>query len=83
MASGESTGPTSVEAFPIELAMTAKYRPVHIDAGDAIKLAAMWMKRNYDRIHKRMFFKVGEYVLLHLHRGYNLPGLKEKNVKIE
>jgi hypothetical protein len=43
----------------------------------------MWMKRQYDQKHKPMYFKPGEYATLRLHRGYNVPGLKDRNVKIE
>ncbi|RDL33672.1 uncharacterized protein BP5553_08040 [Venustampulla echinocandica] len=70
-------------AFPIEPATIANYRPSHIDAHDAIMLAAMTMKRQYDAHHKPMFFKPGEFVALRLHRGYCVPGLKERNIKIE
>lgn len=34
----------------------------------------MWMERN-DQKHKPHFFQVGDYAVLRLHRGYNLPGL--------
>jgi hypothetical protein len=66
----------------VEPSALADYRPAYIDANDAIKLAAMWMKRQYDQKHKPMFFKPGEYAALQLHRGY-IPGLKGRNVKIE
>lgn len=43
----------------------------------------MFMKRHYDSKHKPIFFNIGDYISLRLHRGYNIPGLSERNVKIE
>ena len=71
--------PQPQPVYAIEPSPSAKYQPARIDAYDAIKLAAMWMKRNYDQGHKPMFFNPGEFVLLRLHRGYNLPGLKQNH----
>ena len=33
------------------------------------------MKYQFDKKHKPMFFKVGDFVLLRLHRGFNVPGI--------
>ena len=70
-------------AHPVVAQTEVTYRPEHVDANDAIKLAAMTMKRQYDGRHKPQFFQVGDFVSLRLHRGYNVPGLKDRNVKIE
>ncbi|KAF7852733.1 hypothetical protein EAF04_010926 [Stromatinia cepivora] len=72
-----------VQVYPIEPANSGKYNPARIEAIDAIKFAAMFMKRHYDRRHKPMFFNTGDYVSLRLHRGYNMPGVAERNTKIE
>jgi hypothetical protein len=56
----------SIPVYPIEPAKIANYKPAHIEAHDAIMLAAMWMKRQYDAKHKPMFFTPGDYVT----RGY-------------
>ena len=59
------------------------YLPTHIDARDAIAFASMVMKKQYDGVHLQKFFQVGDWVSLRLHRGYTVPGLKDRNVKIE
>lgn len=70
-------------AYPAVPANPEPYIPTHIDAKDAIALAAMVMKRQYDKKHIPMFFQVGDWVSLRLHRGYTVPGLKDRNHKIE
>lgn len=71
--------PLYQSAFPVQ----ADYRPAQVDAADAIKFAAMYMKNSYDAKHKPIFFKVGDFVSLRLHRGYNVPGIQGRNTKIE
>ncbi|POS82631.1 hypothetical protein EPUL_004731, partial [Erysiphe pulchra] len=73
----------SVPVYPIEPANNSKYKPALIEAIDAIKFAAIFMKRQYDNKHKPIFFNVGDYVPLRLHRDYNIPGVSERNTKIE
>jgi hypothetical protein len=46
-------------------------------------LAAMWIKQQYNAKHKLIFFTPSQYVILRLYHGYNVPGLKGHNVKIE
>ncbi|KAI0996230.1 hypothetical protein K3495_g11949, partial [Podosphaera aphanis] len=67
--------PANPPAFPAEPEMSGSYRPELIDAVDAIKFAATYMKQQFDGRHKPMFFKVGDFVLLRLHRGFNVPGI--------
>lgn len=69
-----------VSAFP---AATYTYNPARIEAIDAIKMAAIVMKKQYDAKHLPKFFNVGDYVSLRLHRGFNVPGLAGRNKKIE
>ncbi|RKF60445.1 Transposon Ty3-G Gag-Pol polyprotein [Golovinomyces cichoracearum] len=69
--------------YPVKPANDCKYKPALIEAIDAIKFASMFMKRRYDKKHKPVFFKVGDFVSLRLHRGYNIPGFSERNTKIE
>ena len=57
-----------------------EYRPVHIDAKDAIAFAAMKMKEQYDKYHRLMFFNKGDLVNLRLHRGYYIPGVISKKI---
>ena len=71
------------EAFPIEAVNTMGTRPSVLGAIDALKLAALTMKIYYDKKHQPMFFAPGQFVLLRLHRGYMIPGLKDRNKKIE
>ncbi|KAI1000757.1 hypothetical protein K3495_g7440 [Podosphaera aphanis] len=78
-----SENPDKATAYPVEPMNVAIYRPATIDTKDAIKLAAMYMKKNYDKKHTPMFFEVGQYVMLRLHRGYKVPGLENRNTKIE
>jgi hypothetical protein len=40
---------------------------------DAMALTAMRTKRQYDKRHTPVFFKVGDLVRLRLHRGYRIP----------
>lgn len=51
-----------------------------IEAKDAMDLAAMAAKRQYDSKHKPMFFDVGDWALLRLHKGYNIPSAKSKKL---
>lgn len=73
----------SGQAYPIVPVNPTPYLPTHVDAKDAIALAAMTMKRQYDARHLPVFFQVGDWVSLRLHRGYTVPGLKDRNHKIE
>ncbi|KAI1000711.1 hypothetical protein K3495_g7485 [Podosphaera aphanis] len=59
------------------------YNPAQIEAFDAIKLAAVYMKHQYDSKHLPKFFKPGDFVALRLHRSFNVPGLAGRNIKIE
>jgi len=51
-----------------------------VDAADALDFAAMNMKYYYDRRHTAMFLAPGDYALLRLHKGYDLPS--ELNSKL-
>ncbi|KAI1000935.1 hypothetical protein K3495_g7262 [Podosphaera aphanis] len=73
----------TINVFPIKPKPSCEYRPAIIDAADAIKWAAMIMKERYDSQHQPMFYNVGDYVSLRLHRGYQVAGLKDRNVKME
>ena len=42
-------------------------------AKDAIDFAQMSNKFHYDRKHQPMYLKVGDWVLLSLHKGYKIP----------
>lgn len=44
-----------------------------VEAADAISFAQMHQKLHYDRRHQPMYFKVGDKVLLRLHKGYSIP----------
>ena len=44
-----------------------------VKAADAISFAQIQQKYHYDRRHQPMYFKVGEKVLLRLHKGYSIP----------
>lgn len=74
---------TRVQAHPAVPLDPAPYRPTHIDAKDAIALAAMTRKAQYDAHHEPNFFDVGDWASLRLHKGYTVPGLKNRNHKIE
>ena len=43
------------------------------EAADAISFATMTQKYYYDRKHQPIFFKKDDKVLLHLHKGYDIP----------
>ena len=51
-----------------------------IDAADALDLTTMNMKYHYDCHHTAMFLAPGDWALLQLHKGYNLPS--EYNPKL-
>lgn len=44
-----------------------------IEAADAISFAQVYQKFHYDRRHQPMYFRVGDKVLLRLHKGYSIP----------
>jgi hypothetical protein len=48
------------------------------DATDALALAAMHTKFHYDRRHRELFLRKGDWVNIRLHRGYTLPGIAHK-----
>lgn len=50
--------------YPIGSANSSNYKPALIKAIDAVKFTAMFVKHHYDKKHKPMFFKVGDYVSL-------------------
>ena len=47
-----------------------------LEASDAIAFAQMSAKFHYDRRHQPQFFRQGDFVLLRLHKGYNIPANK-------
>ena len=47
-----------------------------LEASDAIAFAQMHAKYHYDRRHHPQFFRTGDFALLRLHRGYNVPATK-------
>ena len=47
-----------------------------LEASDAIAFAQMSAKFHYDRRHQPQFFREGDFVLLRLHKGYNIPANK-------
>ena len=51
-----------------------------IDAADALDFAAMNMKFHYDRRHTPMFLAPGDWALLRLHRGYNIPSATNRKL---
>ncbi|MCJ1396776.1 hypothetical protein MMC18_009668 [Xylographa bjoerkii] len=57
----------------LRMADMDEYRPTYINAKDAIAFAAMKMKSYYDLHHRPIFFSVGDYVNLRLHRGFAVP----------
>ncbi|KAI1007620.1 hypothetical protein K3495_g608 [Podosphaera aphanis] len=73
----------TINIFPIKPKPSSYYRPAIIDASDAIKWATMVMKERYDSQHQPIFYNVGDYVSLCLHRGYQVAALKDRNVRIE
>ena len=49
---------------------------VRIEASDAIAFAQMHQKFHYDRKHHPQFLRSGDFALLNLHKGYNIPSNK-------
>ncbi|KAI1006304.1 hypothetical protein K3495_g1917 [Podosphaera aphanis] len=71
------------QAYPDSFSQAEnQFRPALVEAAVAIKMAAIYMKEQYDKKHKPVFFRVGDFVALRLHRGYNVPGLAGRNTKI-
>ncbi|RKF82976.1 hypothetical protein GcM1_165012 [Golovinomyces cichoracearum] len=60
-------------AFPAEPDISSSYRTGIIDVVEAINFAATYMKQQYDARHIPTFFKVCNFVLLRLHRRFNVP----------
>lgn len=44
-----------------------------VEVADAIAFANMAYKRHYDRKHQPQYLRVGDWALLRLHRGYEIP----------
>lgn len=70
----------SIPVYPVE---PQTHQAARIEAIDAIKLAAIYMKYQYDSNHQPKYFNVGEYVALKLHHDFKVPGLANRNTKIE
>ena len=49
---------------------------VRLEAGDAIAFAQMNAKYQYDRAHHPQFLRAGDWALLRLHHGYDIPANK-------
>lgn len=49
---------------------------IRSDVREGLKLAAMDMKRAYDRSHTWKVFSPGDEILIRLHKGYTLPANK-------
>jgi chromodomain-containing protein len=75
--------PAHPQEAPLRMANMNEYRPAHIDAKDAIALAALAMKEYYDQRHQPKYFKVGDYVNLRLHKGYTVPSAALMKTKIQ
>ena len=54
---------------------------LRLEAMEAINLAQMAMKRQYDRKHKFQEFNVGDDVMLRLHKGYSIPDAERLGAK--
>lgn len=52
------------------------------DAAEAISFALLNQKMAYDRRHQLLFMKVGEWAMLRLHKGYNIPSTGEVTKKL-
>ena len=70
-------------AYSVGSSNTINYRFIYIDTRNAIYLTVMIIKRQYDIYYMPIFFQLGDFVKLRLHRGYNILGHKDRNVKIE
>ncbi|KAH6900587.1 hypothetical protein B0T10DRAFT_471097, partial [Thelonectria olida] len=51
-----------------------------LKAHDAMAMASMSMKRQYDRRHHTVFFSKGNHVYLRLHKGYSINSPVPKKV---
>ena len=61
--------------------LAATRNAARIDVRDCIAFAAMAMKRIYDADHQQKSFAAKNLVDLRLHRGYTLPGVKNKKLQ--
>lgn len=52
------------------------------DAAVAISFALSNQKSHYDRKHQPLFMKVGDWVMLRLHKDYSIPSLKGVTKKL-
>ena len=53
-----------------------------IKAADALAFASMIAKHNYDKHHQATFLQEGNFALLRLHKGYNIPANKALTCKL-
>jgi len=49
-----------------------------VEVRDALNMAAMAMKQRYDKRHQQIYFAVGDFVQLRLHKGYDIPSNSRK-----
>jgi hypothetical protein len=88
-----SIGPTGKTPNEIVYGFTPNFAPrlatdaqeidiplARIEVADALDLIALRDKAYYDRRHTPMFLKVGEWALLRLHKGYNIPAVTNKKI---
>lgn len=50
------------------------------EASDAISFANVVMKQRYDQKHRPIQMEVGSYAYLRLHKGYTIPGLRNRKL---
>lgn len=50
------------------------------EASDSISFANVVMKQRYDQKHKPIQMEVGSYAYLRLHKGYTIPGLRNRKL---
>ena len=64
---------TALDLLTPSSSKTPEFLIARQSAKDAISFANANAKYHYDRHHQPMFFRVGDFAYLRLHKGYNIP----------
>ena len=72
----EDVQKTSAEIDPLKPSTGASFTSAaraRVEVADSIAFAQMSAKHHYDRKHQPLFMKAGDYALIKLHHGYDIP----------
>ena len=72
-AAAAAVGDSPTPANPLAGISFAPAARARVEVADAIAFAQMEAKRSYDEKHKPVYMREGDYALIRLHHGYDIP----------